>query len=273
MTNKTLDFYRTNRANGMRASLALDYARRQSARYAAEVEPLPYGKARSAACDSIVPKRRPATAYNPASNGKRWIEHASGNLRVHKARDLVRFEHTGWYCDVFQDSVTYGAVIQLPARNGQARYYPAYSDPWNDDCYYVDFTQHHSHPESCARAADDMARREGEEQVEYGEADQAGQRYSSYIDAAQSARKACLELIADFKAEQRDGKTARESICQAIRGKIASYVREWQESKREASSLLNDLHYSADSRNEHYRDLWRCFAESAGIKTAKLSTI
>lgn len=267
--NLVKSFYATCRTNGMTASRALEFARARAKRYAEEIEQLPFGRERSALHKSLWPKARRWVYFNPQSkNGHRWIENASAGLRVKAAHDVIILGHTGWYVREFGETV-HGAVIQLPARNGKPRYYPAVSDAWNDDCYWADMRRLYDEESDCARNADIMAESYAEEQREYSEADQMGQSYAGMMEEAAEARKAALELIRDFKAEQAEGKSARPSICAAIRQSIKSEVHTWQSNKAQAFKLVAGLYYSPDSRAERWRELWAVFAESAGIKTPK----
>lgn len=111
----------------------------------------------------------------------RWVENASRGLRivgpVHELRYLVgRWGHTGWHLDPLGEGETvHGVVLQLPGRGGFARFVPAISDPYNADCYVVDFTDHYDAPgddtddavRDCAHTADYMAELHAERGREY----------------------------------------------------------------------------------------------------------
>lgn len=73
----------------------------------------------------------------------RWIENASGGLRVINVPERERSlrNATGYYVDDFGE-VTVPHVLQLPAANVPGvrceRYMAAASDPYNADCYITD---------------------------------------------------------------------------------------------------------------------------------------
>jgi hypothetical protein len=116
-------------------------------------------------------KKQKTIIYNPESPDSRyrWIEHASKGLRiVGTCNDILpRLRHTGWYLDSFQDKTVHGAVIQLPARDGEPQYIPAIADPWNDDSYFADFHSLYTDKEEAARDADGMAERYAETERDY----------------------------------------------------------------------------------------------------------
>lgn len=76
------------------------------------------------------------------SNNYAWIENTeSAGLRfVGYADEICKsIRHCGWYTDEDGDRETYrGAVWQLPARHGVARYIAGYEDPNNKGAAFVD---------------------------------------------------------------------------------------------------------------------------------------
>lgn len=268
-------YYKASRSYGLSgpvgAGKALAYARAMAKRYAEDVESLPYGKERTDKHDRLWPRYAKQIAYNPksADSGLRWIENVSAGLRVKPAHDVARLSHTGWYVDTFESEAQHGVVVQLPARGGKPCFYPGVSDPYNDDCARVDFSGAYDDAEECARAADRMAEHDAEEQRQYCEADQLGRRYACIMEEAREARKNALQLISAFKADRAEGKTARPTVCAAIRDQIDSHILEWSRGKEKAVKLVDDLYFSPDSHVKEWRDLWNVFAESAGLPPAK----
>lgn len=241
MEKQTLDFYRTHRTNGMSATRAMEYARNQAKRYVEQVESLPYGKARSAAYDSIVPKRRAPIEYNPksADSGFRWIENVSAGLRVTPAHEIINLRHTGYYVDSFCGDSQHGVVVQIPARNGKPVYFAGVSDPWNNDCARVDFSESYDCPEDAARAADGLAESDAEDMREYDENRQAGSKYAESLEEVRKSRRSFLAARKELKALQA-AKVESPELCKMLYAKLHSLADSWQAAKKQAAALWHE---------------------------------
>lgn len=166
--------------------------------------------------------RTKTISYGPAGNGPRWIENASLGLRVcpENATETTGGSRriTGYYCDPFQDSVTYGAVLQLPARQGKPQYVPAYSDPWNEDCYSADFDSVTNDKSDAARWADRMAEQFAEQEREY----QVQQLAEQDIEDARATVAAMRARIRALTSTLRQAGEQPAAICAALRRDIAA---------------------------------------------------
>jgi hypothetical protein len=169
---------------------ALLFARQyqeQAARYHAEKDPV---KKRLIG----YPKMPGMIEYNPENEkGFRWVEKASQGLRV-KTR-----EETGWYIDSICCDVAYPSLVQIPARNGQARYFPAIADPCNDDCFLVDFSESFDDEKDAWTQANRTTESYAEECREYDSAWQAGARYAQESEELSATRKEFLKTILTYK--------------------------------------------------------------------------
>lgn len=163
-------------------------------------------------------KRKPekAIAYNPEWSPERsreryrWVENASKGLRVVGASHEIikRLGHNGWYLDdEFQDETVHGVVLQLPAQDGEALFVPAVADPFNVDCYVVNFNDWYketgddteSAKRDCALAADEMARCYAEREREWRGADRARQCVEDAREGICTARALVARLARDLR--------------------------------------------------------------------------
>jgi hypothetical protein len=160
----------------------------------------------------------PATIGRECPSGSdhlRWTEDpaACGLRFVGFADDIARVDHTGWYCDEFQDRTLRGVVYQLPARNGRTLYVYGYTS--SDDCgtrgwpraaalNFRDVTagpaaddQDDTRREVAVRA-DQMAETAAEREREYNAAWRAGQDFAdanAQVAAAMAERRALLAEV------------------------------------------------------------------------------
>lgn len=146
-----------------------------------------------------------AVEYNPASDGKRWVEHPANGLRfVGKVHDLyrrddvsARVNHHGWFIDSDQNETVCGVVYQLPARDGKPRFIYGVNDPWNDAAWLdFDYTDDIN---DAIRWADRMAERYAEDAREADEKDQAEQRVEAIAEEIKDLRTARRELLTEIK--------------------------------------------------------------------------
>jgi hypothetical protein len=147
-------------------------------------------------------------------NGIAWVENLehAGLRFVNHADEIVRLNHKGWYADSFQDSLYRGCVLQLPGRDGRARYLAAYADPDNESAYRVDASgffigdarvsswDDDSGAREAARAADSLAEREAESAREYNDAFHRGVQWSFCGDTIHDARRELAALRREVRA-------------------------------------------------------------------------
>jgi hypothetical protein len=109
----------------------------------------------------------------------RWVEHVSDGLRlVGLAHEVLehgtnRLNHTGWYCDDFQDELARGVIYQLPARGGVPQFVYGVADPYNPDCAVLNFRDITDNLPDAIRYSDSMAERYAEAEREYQEQERA----------------------------------------------------------------------------------------------------
>lgn len=185
-------------------------------------------------------KTSKAIVYNPewqpdgSRDRLRWIENASRGLRVlgpvHEMRERVgRWRHTGWHLDPLGDGDTvHGVIIQLPGRSGFARFVPAVSDPCNDDCYAVDFSDVYTAPgddtddavRDCAHAADRLAELYAEREREYQTEEGARIRIEEARERIKSERAEAHALAAEMREHAGH---AAPAICKELRRAMAAH--------------------------------------------------
>ncbi len=174
-----------------------------------------------------------------------WIENTeSAGLRfVGYADEIISsLCHRGYYIDDdgLSGEVWRGAVWQLPARHGVARYIAGYEDPCNKGAAYVDLdivsekvdrltpTREDANDEAkrqAARNADSIAERNAERELEYNAAFHAGSEWSDLEDEIVRERKYALALLVESRPERHSTReTATPTICAAIRKAISHSV-------------------------------------------------
>jgi hypothetical protein len=171
----------------------------------------------------------------------RWVENASDGLRIVGAAHelLPRMRHHGWHLDPLNDGDTvHGVVLALPGKDRLPRYVPAVSDPWNDDCYTVDFHHVQDDKEECARDADGMAERYADREREYQTRETAKALIEEARERIATERKTLHELSAEMRAAQ-PGNYAREyrAICAALRKRIAEHRAAVRDAVKEIRKL------------------------------------
>lgn len=183
---------------------------------------------------------------DPVAAGLREV----GTVRV----DTHDFERSGrpngWYCDEFGGSTMVGVVFQLTGKHGRARYVPGYRTSDDERGATVDFDDvHESEPyagaedsdaqRDAAGRADDMARKEAEQEREYQTAWQAGSRWASLAEEIAGTRKTALRLLREFRTARKtlDGLANVETLCDAIREKISDAREEMRDAREEQREL------------------------------------
>lgn len=191
-----------------------------------------------------------------SESGARWVENLSdaGLRLVGYADELRDLRHKGWYADAFESEVYRGAVLQLPGRNGRARYVAAYEDPNNAGAYLVDVSRpavfegdklgawdsqkEDSGAVECARAADSFAEHCAEEAREYDDAWQRGRQFAQKADEIKAARAEALAILAE---RRRLAKLAPEApaACAALVSTVRRLIQDIAEARAERRELAN----------------------------------
>lgn len=208
-------------------------------------------------------KAKPATAgwtkfYSPRSNVTRqsdrpqyaFIENTdSAGLRFVNFADKIRtsINHTGWYADSSEGDSGYnyrGAVWRLPHSRG---FIAGYVDPYNDGAAFVELVICANENEA-AYSADTIAENKAEKSRDYDEAWQAGREFNELGDEIASARRDCLELIAEAKSacERLSG---LDHIKATIRGHIQEYRSEIRNARNRRAKLESDYGHCEAFRN------------------------
>lgn len=132
--------------------------------------------------------------------------------------DILPRANLGYYADHWQDETITGHVLQLPARHGAPRYYPAISWSNSDMATGYPFDWYDC-KEEAARAADYHAEKAAELDREANAQFQAEQDIVEAQDDIRAAREAVRAIVADLKT----GQTLPPAICSTVRAAIANY--------------------------------------------------
>jgi hypothetical protein len=195
----------------------------------------------------------PTIIYNPewtpevSRDRLRWIENASRGLRVTgpvhevmREAGYIRGYSHGYYCDSFQDSIAVGYVLQLPARDGAAQYVPAIADPYNPDCYVVDFHSITDDKTEAARDADSMAEHYAEREREVQAKDMAEHE-------AEELREEIAQLRSRHSAAVRElrslppGLAQTPLLCSMLRESLASMRRDVRKARERIAALADNF--------------------------------
>jgi hypothetical protein len=130
-----------------------------------------------------------------------------------------------WYADNHQDAVIKSAVMQLPARDGLARYIPAtYCTDWEGaTCYPLDWYETSA---EAARAAAHYAETEAEKSREFYARDRAEQ---DELEARAEIHRINAEALALAREIKQQGRAFSPAICSALRGQLLEFVADRRE--------------------------------------------
>jgi hypothetical protein len=184
-----------------------------------------------------------------------------------------------------------GAVYQMPARKGRARYVPAYREGatgrhgWQDmagphgaflalddiregdACEYP--KEHYGAHRDAAFTADSMAENAAESAREYDSAWQAGCKFADLMETAQAARSQARELIGDIRRARTDSTFCARfpSIGAALRSAIRDALETWRDERKKACEIWDDYSLTRHSGAMRGRafDLAHAFSEGAGL--------
>lgn len=192
--------------------------------------------------------KTPSIVYGPewtpdgTRDRYRWVENASRGLRI--AGDahsiLPRLRHTGWHLDPLGTGETVcGSVLMLPGKDRMPRYVPAIRDPYNADCYTVDFHNIHDDASEAARDADGMAERYAELERDFNIRESAKLRAEDLRDEASELRARHRAAIADMRAV-RDVANDAPNACALLRDALRGMRQRIRDALKEAARLESD---------------------------------
>lgn len=252
--SKIIAAFHYARQHGASAAAAIISARFDVANNVARYPASPQDPARL----SRAPVKRDSVFIDtPESAGFRFVDYAD---------KLASLNHTGWYTDdEFQDSTLRGAVLQLPARKGCARFVAAYQESDNDG-YVIDLSRGavysekvtYRHRDSClddeirsaALNADSFAERAAEREREYQSAWRAGSNFAQLGESIIAARREALAIL----AERRDVRTMdKPALCKAIRARVDALLETIRDARREREELASNNYmarFFVDAFNE-----------------------
>lgn len=272
--------YRKLRAavKGLNAKDALDRARDFAAK----------GKVYESAAGSLTNN---GAVFDQSGERWRWIENPSrAGFRFVGFSDeiLPRLNHRGWFTNVFQDEVLRGAVYQLSAKDGAARFYCGLPDLINgeggafgpalicvSDHYRGERWGNDSHngadnpaAQDAARAADNYAESAAESEREYTAAWQAGVEFGDLLASEKESRRKALAIFDDLRRARRCiASPDYAAICAAARDKIKDYVdaihrARAQRARLKSGEYIDEYRPGFDPCDS---DLLAAFNEGAGI--------
>lgn len=121
-----------------------------------------------------------------------------------QSREVARFNHTGYYSDIFQDNVTYGGIIKIRSKNlgkdsnGENYFYmPVVLNSGYDCISLIDKVFHDA--KECAYYSDELSRIQAEDEKEYQLKDQAELRIDDFKLEYHEINKKTLKLIKELK--------------------------------------------------------------------------
>lgn len=265
----------------MNAAAALNFARHSLAR---DYNPKDKNRYYRAALFGHTPAGKPfgGKFWPLGSSQMVYVENpdAQGMRDCGSAHEILRMDHTGWYCrSDHNGELAVGCVIRW------GRYYvPAIRDPHNDGPIMLAWSDraycHTGKPgegygdsdneelRDCARRADRLAELYAESEREYDAAGAAGCRWRDLGDDAAKLRAKIREVLRDLKS--RPDSDTESPACEALRDWMRGKLAELQELREERAKLAagdqwGDWDPGWDTRNG---DLVGAFCDAAGIKVA-----
>lgn len=215
---------------------------------------------------------KPGSVYveNPESYGFRLVGRVAADTPRGEVWD--KRGDSGWFDNTLQDSLIYGLVYQLPARDGCARFVPAYADSDNPDSALIDFAsmetgtrdendsyggaRDNATARDVARWADNMAQRVAEESREYDSAWQAGSAWAQAAEEMRDARQAVLVILKERRAAINDSRLSDSgyfALCDAIRARVSDLLSDISDARARMARLA-DGDGATDS--DYERNFW-----------------
>ncbi|RNJ49381.1 hypothetical protein D1O30_06975 [Methylocystis hirsuta] len=199
-------------------------------------------------------KKHPGDNYawieNTESAGLRFVDHAD------KICDGIR--HQGWYTDDdgISGEVLRGAVWQLPARRGVARYIAGYKDPNNKGAAFVDLDiisfapaaslsrlgdlANESAKHDAARRADSIAERNAKRERDYNAEFHAGSEWSDMAEQITRIRQETLALLRELRPLRHAATIEVPTICKHLRRDIESGLAEIHKLRRRRAEIFDE---------------------------------
>lgn len=149
---------------------------------------------------------------NPDQIGARWMK---------QAHEIVRLNHTGWYCDDFYDNLCRGLVIDLSRHNKPlflAGYEFTQADGLTFDTYVYDDEK------EAARAADGMAEYAAELEREFQEKERQEQKVEDLKAEIVEEKAALRALLHEYNRLKRRVAIEAPVICATIRRDIRRLI-------------------------------------------------
>lgn len=153
-------------------------------------------------------------------------------------------EHTGWYCDQWQDGVIRGRVLQLPARNGSPVYVAGtYCTDW--DGVTLHLSSRFDDACDAALYADECARVAAEQSREHHARDAAEQEAGRLREDIKTTRRAALALLREIRTVYPGRKTTpgaeHSHICAALRARIENMLASIQADRARIAALADNF--------------------------------
>jgi hypothetical protein len=175
-----------------------------------------------------------------------YLRNERDALQVIAAASYRSPRHTGYYMspDNWTGEIARGVVFQLPGKNRAPRYISGIADSWSGAAHAAIISPEIFDDETdAARNADALADRYAEQERDYQEAWQAGQRFAELGAEIAEERKTALATLAKYRTHKPEFETERRAL-------IAAYLE-----TRETLS---------DKRDELESNFGRCDAFNEG---------
>lgn len=179
--------------------------------------------------------------FKRGSDTMAWFENPGDYLRLTGlSHEILELKYTGWYTEDDGDNgeLMRGVVYQLPSRKGKKLFMYGYADPNNDGAACLSLSLADD-KEDAARWADSIAEHAAERERGYNRAWQAGRDYEDLGDRVATARRECLDLIAEAKAACA-ALADFAAIKGTIRGQITEYVHDISKWRKKRRKLLDE---------------------------------
>lgn len=162
---------------------------------------------------------------------------------VGDAHEVIRLDYTGWYCDDDQHNLAIGVVVQLPARDGRPRYFPAVR--YTDSDGVTIFTREETDDkDTAARWADQNAERIAESERDYQEAWREKEDAREAIEAARerldTARATVRAAAREAGAVSRAARWAFLPCASPVVLALHAAMRDARETARAAVEVIRE---------------------------------
>ena len=186
-----------------------------------------------------------ATEFSVGRQSDKWV-FTKENMTLREtgvAHEIINTNHTGYYCDSFYDEVFTPEVWQLPTRKGEQLFLAGYREPSGN--ILLAATNHkldtYDSKEDAARAADDFARYNAEEEREF---DERYQEASRLHQKAENKREKLAEIRAEAKQVVADIRTA---------GTLPSLCTNLKRLRKEFTSNLRKLRIHLEGIEDEFK--------------------